>query len=250
MLGRQHATCGLLAGVGLAALVPAAPWPIRTLVVIVTGGSALLSDLDHPQATAARSLGLLTKLIAIGVDRVALAIYHATRGQRDPAGRESGHRLVTHTVPGCVLAGVLAGVLTMVSPIAGAVTCGVLAGLLALGLRQAGFGLAGATGALAWWGLTQEIRWWWLVPVAVTVGCLAHVAGDAVTTSGVPLLWPVTVGGQRWRPIRTPVTFAAGGPEETMLVAPLLTVGLLVAVSSVTGLLPVVVSAAAATWGP
>lgn len=243
-MGRQHALTGLLAGVGIAALIPAAPLPIRALAVIVTGGASLLPDLDHPSATAARSLGLLTKTIAKLIDRMSLVIYHATREPGDPAGRASGHRLFTHTVAGCLLAGVLAGVLTVASPVAGAVACGLLAGLLGLGLRVAGFGLASATGGVAWFALTHHSGWWWLVPLCVAAGCVIHICGDAVTNTGVPLLWPLVRGGQRWGRIRTPVTFEAGGAEETRLVAPALVLGLGASVAQVTGVLPVVVQAA------
>ena len=31
---------------------------------------------------------------------------------------------------------------------------------------------------------------WWL-PAAVVLGCLCHLAGDALTSEGVPLLWPL-----------------------------------------------------------
>jgi membrane-bound metal-dependent hydrolase YbcI (DUF457 family) len=244
MMGRQHATCGLLAGVGFAAAVPSAPLAVRGLLVIVTGGAALLPDLDHPQATAARSLGFVTKGIARGVDKVSLAIYHATRTPGDVADRHSGHRLVTHTVPGCLLAGLVVGVLALVSSVALAAVAGLLAGLLALGFKQAGFGLAVSTAGVSWWLFDHYPGWSLAVPVAVTVGCLIHTAGDWVTNSGVPVLWPLVSEGKRWRLVHAPVTFAAGDHVETMLVAPLLLFGLAVEVSLVTGLLPILVSAA------
>lgn len=249
MLGMQHATCGLLAGVGVAALIPSAPWPLRGLVVVTAGGAALLPDLDHPGATAAKSLGPVTKVIAWAVDRVAVTVYHATRGPGDSPTRRGGHRLLTHTVPACLLAGALVGLLGVLSPVALAVVCGLLAGLLALGTKQAGVTLAVTCAGVAWWLLERYPGWSWAVPVAVTVGCLVHLAGDAVTPSGVPLLWPLAVRGERWRMVSTPVTFDAGGAAETVAVAWLLRAGLAVAVASVTGVLPVVVSAAVAAGG-
>ncbi len=42
---------------------------------------------------------------------------------------------------------------------------------------------------------------WWL-GYAVGVGCLAHCLGDAMTRSGVPLVWPWPVQGQVWFPVR------------------------------------------------
>jgi membrane-bound metal-dependent hydrolase YbcI (DUF457 family) len=249
MMGRQHALTGVLAGVGFAAAVPAAPTPIRALLVVVTGGAALLPDLDHPSATAARSLGVLTKVIAIGMDRLALSVYHATRGPRDTAARESGHRLFTHTLPACVLAGGVVGLLVLVYPVLVALVAALLAGLLALGFKRAGGVLAIGAGLVTWWALTQHPGWSWLFPAAVTLGCAVHIMGDMVTNSGVPVLWPIERAGKRWAPVRTPVTFNAGGPEEQLVVAPLLLLAVALSVSWSTGLLAVVVSAVAAIGG-
>lgn len=82
------------------------------------------------------------------------------------------------------------------------------------------------------------------MPVAVSLGCLVHVLGDWLTDSGVPLLWPVVSQGKRWRLVRSPAPFSAGDHVETGIVRPLLWAGLLVSVSCVTGVLPVLVSAA------
>lgn len=243
MLGKSHAICGLLAGVGLDALIPTAPLPVKGLVVLSAGGAALLNDLDHPAATAARSLGIVTKVIAIGVDQASLALYYATATAGDPPDRKSGHRLATHTVPFCILAGGLIAVLGLVSPIAVAVVVALLAGLLAQGIKVAGTGLFFTTLAVSCWVLTQEPGWSWLVSLAVTVGCLVHLAGDWVTNSGLPVLWPLVSQGKRWRLVHAPVTFAAGDAVETSLVRPLLVVGLIGAVAWETGLLGVVVEA-------
>lgn len=243
VMGRQHAACGLLSGVGFTACLSGAPIGIRALVVIVSGGAALLPDLDHPSATAARSLGVVTRLLAHGVDHLSLMIYHATRSPGDVADRRSGHRLFTHTWPACLLAGLLVGFLAVVSTVALAVTCGLLAGLLALGFRTAGFGIAVSTLAGSWWLLDHYSGWSWTVPVAVTVGCIVHTLGDWVTNSGVPLLWPLVSQGKRWRLVHAPVTFSAGDAVETRLVAPLLVVCLVVSTAQVTGVLPAVISA-------
>jgi len=42
---------------------------------------------------------------------------------------------------------------------------------------------------------------WWL-GYAIAAGCLVHCLGDAMTHSGVPLLWPWPVQGQVWYPVR------------------------------------------------
>lgn len=243
-MGRQHALVAVLAGVGIAALIPSAPWPVRGLAVLVCGGAGLLPDLDHPRATAARSLGLLTKLVAVAVDRIAVAVYHATRAEGDSATRTGGHRTLTHTVPWSLLTGVAAGVLCLAGPVSGAVACALLGGLLSLGLRVAGATLAAASGAVAWWVLTEHSGWWPVVPVAVTVGCLCHIAGDFVTTSGVPIMWPLLRNGKRWDMVSAPVTFSAGDSIESVIVGPALIAAVFLSVASLTGVTSAVFAAA------
>lgn len=240
ILGRQHALTGVLAGVGVVALIPSAPLGWKALTVVVAGGAALLNDLDHPQATAARSLGIITRLIARGVDAASLAIYHASREGADPAERKSGHRLATHTIPGAAAASLASAALCLLHPLAGAVLCFLLAGLMSLGLKVAGGMLGVGSGVAGWWLLDHENAWWWLVPVAVFAGCVVHILGDLCTTSGVPLLWPLRSQGRRWRLVTTPVTFAAGDAVEHLLIAPLLAVGVVAAVGGVAGVWPVV----------
>jgi membrane-bound metal-dependent hydrolase YbcI (DUF457 family) len=239
-MGRQHCLTGVLAGVGVAACIPGAPIGWRLLVIAVTGGASLLPDLDHPSATAARSLGFVTRLLAKGVDAASLAIYHATREGADPTERHSGHRLFTHTVPGAALASRLAASLCLLHPLAGAALCALLAGLMSLGLKFAGSVFAAASGFTGWWLLERENGWWWLVPVSVFVGCVVHILGDTVTNSGTPLLWPLRTQGRRWRLVTTPATFAAGDSVELYLVAPLLMFGCFLAAGGLMGVWPVV----------
>jgi hypothetical protein len=72
---------------------------------------------------------------------------------------------------------------------------------------------------------------------------LVHSAGDAITESGAPLLWPLPIRGRTWYPVGSPrvARFRTGGAVEAWLVAPALTVATLVlAVLVVPGVLPVV----------
>jgi membrane-bound metal-dependent hydrolase YbcI (DUF457 family) len=63
---------------------------------------------------------------------------------------------------------------------------------------------------------------WW-IGLAVTLGCLTHLAGDWITVSGVPLLWPLSRRGKRWWRYRLPLTrIHAGGPFERWVIAPAL----------------------------
>ncbi len=78
--------------------------------------------------------------------------------------------------------------------------------------------------------------------LAVGPGMVVHSVGDAVTESGAPLLWPVTIRQRRWYPVGSPraVRFRTGGRMETWVVAPALTVATFVlAMLVVPGVAPV-----------
>jgi membrane-bound metal-dependent hydrolase YbcI (DUF457 family) len=228
MMGRQHALCGLGTGLVIAGtlnlLTDTSPLA-HAVVVLATGGAALLPDLDHPSGTAARSLGLLTKTIARGIDWLSLEVYYATRTDRDHGDRHSGHRLVTHTLPGWLFFAVVVGLACLLSPIAGGVVIGLLSGLLALGIkkRKYSFGLSILSGFLTYYLLsTEPFAWWAALSVCVFIGCAVHSLGDWLTNSGVPILYPLVINGKRWYLSKAPITFSAGDAIELMLVTPVL----------------------------
>lgn len=253
MLGRSHIVCGMIVGVGFAAALPA-PIPVRLFAIPVCGGAALLPDLDHPQATVARSLGFVTRWASEVINAVALHVYDSTATNLDP-DRRNGHRLLTHTIPGAVAFGVLDLLLAVAGPravvaAAGppwavglpvAVSLGFLIGLCGAQWIGRGFLPALVTTGVAWWVTTAYPGWWWVWPVVVGVGALAGVAGDACTPSGVPICWPFVVAGQRWYMVTTPATFRTGKHIEKVAITPLLWVTLGVESGFVTGLIPAVV---------
>src|SRR3712207_7033150 len=51
-------------------------------------------------------------------------------------------------------------------------------------------------------GGTEGTAGW--LGTAVTLGMLVHSAGDAVTDSGAPLLWPIPIRERRWYPVGSP----------------------------------------------
>jgi membrane-bound metal-dependent hydrolase YbcI (DUF457 family) len=228
--------CGLTVGVCAAGLLDHAPWPVRLLLIPVMGGAALLPDIDHPSSRVARSLGFVTKFIAVGVAALSLAVYHATRTEADVANRHSGHRTLTHTVPGSLFFGLIAGVTVLAHPIAGAVFLALLIGLMARGFKTVGTGFTLAGGGLAWFTLTHYPGWWWLWPSVVTLGSLTHIAGDWVTNSGVPIYWPLLRDDRRWSLHHAPMTFATGKDFETEVVTPVLAVSLTLAGGFAAGL--------------
>ena len=268
-MGRSHALSGLSVGVLAAGALDHVPLPVRLLVIPTVAGAALLPDLDHPSATAARALGPITKWIARSINHMALELYHATRARGDPRGRRDGHRLVTHTIPGCLAfgaPGVVAHVVGVdlarslgaslrlagaIPAIWAAISVGICLGLLARTSPQVGalFTLSGTISALA-----CELAypaWWWVWPSAIVIGCLTHVAGDGCTVAGVPIYWPLTVetdkGPARWHMAAIPgIAFKTGGGDEgteRVVVVPILWCCLALSAMAATGVLGTVVGA-------
>lgn len=68
-------------------------------------------------------------------------------------------------------------------------------------------------------GLVANLIWGTSVGMVVAVGYIAHLIGDMLTPSGVPLFWPLKVS------VKIPL-FKTGGVLERLVVYPLLLVGL------------------------
>jgi membrane-bound metal-dependent hydrolase YbcI (DUF457 family) len=203
MLGHSHALSGLAVG---AATLPAAPVQgaaMQVAWVAAWGGFAMLPDLDQHGATIARMWGPVTSAVARAVGAVA-----------------GGHRKGTHSVLG-LFAFYVVALLANLHP-AGQLT--LLALAIGLALRACHFVIPGSTEttvlgnvALSWGGA------WWIIsqghasptwlPLALVGGAAVHVVGDLVTTSGVPLAYPLK-GRQSLGLFRT------GATVETAFLAP------------------------------
>ncbi|MFC5995879.1 metal-dependent hydrolase [Pseudonocardia hispaniensis] len=254
MLGVSHALSGAALGLAVAGFgswlveVPPTAGSVLTFAA-VCAGAALLPDLDHPSSTATRRFSWASMMASRVVRPLSALLYRLTRAPRD-TGRGT-HRGLTHTVVCAVLIGMA---VNLASARWGTpVLVGTLFVCLALAIKGLDALVPGPPSLVIAAGLTYAIEAWvpggtagtagWL-GAAVTLGMLVHAVGDAVTESGAPLLWPLTIRRRRWYPVGTPrpLRFRAGGRVETMLVAPALTVGVLVlAVLVVPGVLPLAV---------
>ncbi|MFC7327088.1 metal-dependent hydrolase [Marinactinospora rubrisoli] len=226
MMGSSHAASGALAGAGAAALLAPAvsDGGLFDLAagVLVGAGAALLPDLDHPQSTATRSQGPLTRLAHAGVARASRAVFLRTRTGADLGGhdRDGVHRHLSHTP----LVALAVGAAVAVSGLWWPLLAAVLWFTVSLGLRGLGQCLgrgetrrtlrswpavsalaAGTAALLVWGGVSAPFT-----GVLVAAGMVVHVLGDALTRAGVPLLWPVVHRGRRWWMVRAPLTFATG----------------------------------------
>lgn len=177
MMSFGHQMSGTAAGVVVAPLIPGPDSALAPLVfVAITTVAALIPDLDQPGSKLSRTLGPLSWVVSWILARFSRAVFYATRTDQDRP-KTNGHRTFTHTLVWCVLIG------------------------LGSGLGMAGLGAP---------------EWAWLVGLAMFVGNLAHIAGDAMTLHGVPLLWPVLRDGKRWSCVGPPMglRFRTGGYRE------------------------------------
>jgi membrane-bound metal-dependent hydrolase YbcI (DUF457 family) len=201
---------------------------------MLSAGGALLNDFDSHASTASHSLGPVTGLVHRGVRGLSLAAFNLTATGEDRRRTKGTHRGLTHTalaVPAvgaavwgltnwlgkpamlAVLFCVLYLALRGLPPVNRAFVDGVMA---AAGTGFAAFALPPSTSSV-------------LVAVAVAVGALSHTLLDATTTAGVPALWPLPLGGQRWRHVGTPrvLRYHTGGGVETAVFAALVVAAVL-----------------------
>ncbi|WP_344973626.1 metal-dependent hydrolase [Salinactinospora qingdaonensis] len=218
----SHAMTGVLTGV--AATFVAAPllapdlWTTATTAVL-TAGAALLPDLDHPQATATRSQGPVSRAACTGVRALSARVWRATATPRDGGGWDADgtHRHLSHTVPAALLVGLVAGLVSLwwlgALLVAWLLASLALRGLFGRAARSwlAVSGVAAVVAALA--VVVADLPAWWLGAL-VAVGMVTHVLGDALTPAGVPLLWPLARRGSRWWMVSTPFTLTTGTRGE------------------------------------
>jgi membrane-bound metal-dependent hydrolase YbcI (DUF457 family) len=241
MLGRSHAIGGALVGITAGQAVGLHSIPALAPFALTTAGYALASDLDHPRASATTLLGPVTGAISWGLRKTSAFCYHHTLGPKDDSEDAGTHRHLTHTLVFCLVLGALAEVSALFGG-GGAVLGWVLFGALMAGDRLGRIAwLAFAAGVIAWIsgaaslsipaflaGLEESSPW---LGLAVFLGCFMHVLCDAVTRSGVPILWPIPIHGQHWYRLGPPkpLRLYTGHWPETVLVAPAMAVACVLA---------------------
>jgi membrane-bound metal-dependent hydrolase YbcI (DUF457 family) len=200
VMGFSHATSGTAAWLAVTAALPAFGTGILPLTpagvlagAVVASGAALLPDADHKSATIAHSVPVLGSLVTDAIG--------------DASG---GHRHGAHTLLAAAI---------------------VTAGAVAIGrwevdlpyLGESAVGPAIATVALVTFSLKARdfVRHWttaWLLglvaaliilvyasdssiwfPLAVGLGYVTHLAGDALTVAGIPSpIWPIQPKPPAW----------------------------------------------------
>lgn len=242
MLGVNHALSGAVLGLAVAGFGPqvfGAGSTVTAGSVLtfagVTAGAALLPDLDHPSSMATKRFSAASWLASRLIRPLSALVYNLTRSDGDDG--TGTHRGLTHTVLGAALVG---AAVNLASAEAGTpVLVGTLFACLALAIKGLDDLVPGPPSLVIAAGLTVAVERYvpggtvgtagWL-GLAVTIGMVVHMVGDALTESGAPLLWPLRIKQRRWYPVGNvrPLRFRTGGPAEVWLIAPALTVAVLV----------------------
>lgn len=233
MMGITHATSGAAAWIAITGTIPVVTlgaYPLDPVGVLagaaVCAGAALLPDADHHSATIAHSVPVLGRVVTGTVGVLS-----------------GGHRQGAHSGIGVAVVAATAWALTLLTldtEELGTVAVGAGVGtavLTCFGLKARDFvrtwGAAWGLGALL--GLfiaivaPEQVAWF---PLAVTIGFVAHLGGDFLTTGGLPGLWwpwvpkppeqlrPVPVLNRLWLPngyVALPLLGDTGSIRETML---------------------------------
>ena len=190
-MGKHHAVSGAAAWVAVTSTVPFTlalrPLPTSSIAIgaVATAGAALLLDADQRSSTFAHSAGALSEGIAVAT-----------------GGLTGGHRHGLHSLPaiaGLTFGTVLAGRWFATVPELGRIPAGsalVFMALVALMMKALRLGrggiitlwLSAAAAVTVVLAFAHEQMTW--LPLAVLVGAATHLLGDAITTAGIPLLWP------------------------------------------------------------
>jgi membrane-bound metal-dependent hydrolase YbcI (DUF457 family) len=195
MLGHSHALSGLAAGAATLPWAPAHGTVAQVSWVAAVGGFAMLPDLDHSGSTVSDMWGPVTDVPSGAIGRLA-----------------QGHRWGTHDA---LLGPAVFGGLALLAADAFWSSLLLMALAIGLALRALNFAIPGRVEntvvgnlILSWGGswllLAHSPSPGWL-PWAVALGCLTHIAGDAITTAGipVPVLWAFHRCRIKLLPIRT-----------------------------------------------
>ena len=210
MLGKNHAVYAAAAWLGGYPLVAeysgienAADIPTIAVTTLIAAGAGVVPDLDHPDARPSTHFGILSRILAKGINSAS-----------------GGHRHGTHSILCAAVLGAIAYA-TQYSPEgvgrwAAVVTCGFCASVgLALVGPSLGFNRTKSSSLLVgagvgWWTYTYFTSVAPALWILAAGGVLVHIACDGVTKGGVPVFWPFTK--KRF----ALGLFRVGGPGETI----------------------------------
>jgi membrane-bound metal-dependent hydrolase YbcI (DUF457 family) len=179
VLARTHLVTGVVAWEVVALNTHTTPVQMATGLVLVPC-AALLPDFDHHNATITKTYGPATAVASWMIAKVC-----------------GGHRNGTHSAFGVLmLGGLLHACVTHRHTLwAQLILCAVLIPTMAAGVRvlkipgwlDDAAAIPLVIGIVFLSGINLQS-----VPIAMMTGCAVHIAGDCLTNSGCPILWPLT----------------------------------------------------------
>ncbi len=170
MMGKTHGVSGLTLWVVGSTMISLPPEDV-VLGGILTMGASILPDIDHPNSTVSRSLGILSRGFSWLVSHIA-----------------GGHRKGTHSLIGVIILGILAFGTTVVGWGWIWVWCMLLSMLVLIGKdRGLTIGLMSAILTAFWYYMDDP----GLLPaVCLVSGTVIHILGDMLTHGGCPIFYP------------------------------------------------------------
>ena len=223
---------------------------ISAIIIII--GSALMPDLDAVKSTSINVLGFIGAGLSTAMRGFSSIVQGIIKGPYDKSS--DPHRGFWHTLVSAFLVGGLFAGLTSINVEVftfrdNSITVATLIVLLILyisiklalaslfksfynknknssgklGMTIGAFAISVILVVL----LPSNIDYTW-VGGAVTFGWIAHLLGDMMTVSGVPILFPLKIKGKRWWDIRLPLGIKAGGFIETAVLIPMFSIIIIV----------------------
>lgn len=205
MLNRDHTMFGAatfaLAAEGVHAAhigMPHLPVAQFAAGILVCAGFSQLPDIDEPGSAISRRFSILTQGISEAISKVS-----------------GGHRHGTHSLLFVALVGglcALASRSALAEAIVGAVFVYIGVSMVIPWIRTGIVTQAAIAGLCGWYLYHRPIGLAWMAAIGA-FGVLAHLAGDALTVQGVPLLWPFNR-----HMFRLPLIGRTGSARERILV--------------------------------
>lgn len=228
---------------------------ISAMMIIV--GASLMPDLDATNSTSINVLGIVGTVLSKAMRGFSAIIQNIIKGPYDKSS--DPHRGFWHTLVSAFLVGALFSALTSINielfvikdtpiTIATFIVMFLLYISIQLSLvslfkplyykKKSKIGkLGAAVGAIVIsfilvYLLPSNINYYW-VGGAVTFGWIAHLLGDMMTVSGVPILFPLKFKGKRWWDFRLPLGIKAGGFIEKAILIPIFIIIILISLYNI-----------------
>lgn len=218
---------------------------IAALIIIV--GASLMPDLDAVQSTSINTLGIVGSILSKAMRGFSSIVQSVIRSSSDAVDADP-HRGFWHTIIAAILMGFLTFTLTnidvtlfTISGVEVSVALFVIIFIIFISIqlliaslfksihKKTKGNLSGkilirlgslfvATVLVVMLPEGLDYKW---VGAAVAFGWIAHLLGDMMTVSGVPILFPLKFKGKRWWNFRFPLGIKAGGWFEKAILMPL-----------------------------